>query len=258
MLLSGLLSTPAWADPVLPDWTAATFGPGSDVSENRYYPLQPGTLSIYEGMVDGTLERIETFVTFQTIDILGVRSRVIRDRTYEDGLLVEVARDWYAEDNDGNVWYFGEFVINYNYDDDGNLIGTNNHGSWVADGITNLPGIIMPADPQVGDSYYQEFAPDVALDFAVVNSLDAIVNIDFGNFTDVLHTSEGNLFDGPEIVEHKLYALDIGLVLIQELDDAGEVAFEIPLIDRYMVPGPGSASVIASLAMLGSRRRIRR
>ena len=65
--------------------------------------------------------------------------------------------DWYAQDDDGNVWYMGEEVINYEYDDDGNLLGTNSDGAWEAGVDGAQPGIIMWAAPQVGRSYYQEF-----------------------------------------------------------------------------------------------------
>ncbi len=58
---------------------------------------------------------------------------------------------------EGNVWYLGEFATNYEYDDNGNLIRTNTGGSWEAGVDGALPGIIMQANPEVGDQYYQEF-----------------------------------------------------------------------------------------------------
>jgi hypothetical protein len=248
------------AGPVLPDWTAATFDGGSSTVTNQYFYQPTGLLSIFEGFVDdGELERIEVLSTAQTTTILGVEARVVRDSAYVDGLLVEVAEDWYAQDTAGNVWYFGESVVNYNYDDDGNLIGTDNGGSWIADGVTSLPGIVMFANPMIGDSYYQEFAPGVAFDFAVVESLTETVDISFGVFDDVLLTAEGNLFDGPEIVENKLYAPGVGLVLVQELDDAGAPKFQIELIEQRIVPAPagGFLAIIACLATGGRRQRAR-
>ncbi len=257
-IIALFLSQAASAQPVLPDWTAATFGAGSSISTNTYYPLQVGTLSIYEGMVSDGLERIEVEVRNQTVNILGVQNRVIRDSAFIDGVLVEVAEDWYAQDTDGNVWYFGESVVNYRYDDDGVFLGTDTAGSWIADGVTNMPGIIMWAHPMIGDEYYQEYAPGVAFDFAVVNSLTDSVDVTYGAFTNVLHTSEGNLFDGPELAENKLYAPDIGLALIQELDDAGLPEFEIELIERRMVPAPSAGVLLAAGALVGaSRRRVR-
>jgi len=222
----------AHAGITLPDWTEATFGPRSTRSENPFFPLDPGDFRVYEGVVeDGAIERIETFVTFDTVEILGVQNRVVRDSSFVDGVLVEVALDWYAQADDGTVWYFGEYVENFTYDEDGVLIKVDNNGSWIADGVINLPGAIMLSDPQVGDEYFQEYAPSVALDFALVTSVDDTVTIGLGVFKGVLNTSEGNLFDGPSLAENKLYAPKIGLVKIEVLDDEGETEFTVELIE---------------------------
>jgi hypothetical protein len=247
----------AAADPILPDWTAVTFDGGSADLTNPYFPHPVDLLSIYEGSDGEVFERVESLATNETKNILGVETRVVRDTEYEDGLLVEVADDWYAQDTDGTVWYFGEFVVNYTYNDDGDLIDTDNEGSWIADGVTNFPGVIMFDDPQIGDEYFQEFAPDIALDFAVINSLTDTVDIPFGSFTDVLNTSEGNLIDGPELAENKLYAPGIGLVLVQGLDDDGAVEFEIPLVDQYFIPAPGAAVFLVGAIGVIRRRPIR-
>ena len=61
----------------------------------------------------------------------GVETTVIRDTVYEDDLIIEDTFDWYAQDTAGNVWYFGEIVVNYEYDDEGNFIGVNNDGAMV-------------------------------------------------------------------------------------------------------------------------------
>lgn len=229
----GMASATA-GEPELLDWTEFTFGPSSSEVDHLYFPLDPGTTLVYEGAVEnGAIERIEREVLFQTRTILGVENRVIRDSAYVGGRLVEVALDYYAQSTDGTVWYFGEFVVNYRYDDEGNPTVTDNLGSWIADDVTNFPGTIMLADPEVGDHYYQEFAPGVAFDFALINGLDEHVDIPFGVFDEVMSTSEGNLFDGPELAENKLFAHDLGLVLIQTLDDEGEVEFSIPIVARY-------------------------
>jgi hypothetical protein len=254
-LFAVLLPCAAAAQPVLPDWTQATFDSSSGEITNELFPQPEGLVSIFDGFEGEVVEHIESFATFRTKSILGVDTRVVREETWEDDLLVETAFDWFAQDTDGNVWYFGEWVNNYHYDDDGNIIDVDHEGSWKADGIVNLPGMIMWAEPMVGMEYYQEFAPGVALDFAVVNALDDVVDIPFGHFTDVLNTSEGNLIDGPELVENKLYAPDVGLVLIQVLDDDGEPEFEVPLIDQYYIPAPSGAALFAAGALGLSRRR---
>ena len=244
----------AAAAPVLPDWTTATFNGASASITNQYFPHPQGLYSVHEGIEDGAVERIQTLSSFSTTSILGVENRVIVDSAYLDGVLVEVAHDWYAQDSAGNVWYFGESVVNYRYDDGGNFLGTDNDGSWIADGITSFPGLIMAASPQVGDEYFQEFAPGVAFDFAVINSTTDMLNIGLGSYSNVVHTSEGNLFDGPELAENKLYAPGVGLVLIQSLDDDGNPESNIELIHQELVPAPSVPAVLA-LALITPRRR---
>ncbi len=252
----------AAGDPTLPDFGSATFDSASSRSNHAYYPLTPGSFSVYEGVVsddDGNLvtEHIETHVLRRTKTILGVETRVVRDSAWVDGRLVEIALDWYAQSTDGTVWYLGEAVRNFEYDDDGDLIDINDDGSWIADGGTNFPGAIMLAAPQIDDEYYQEWAPGVAFDFAHIDSLTGHVDIGYGVFDNVLITGEGNFFDGPDTVENKLYAPGEGLVLIQELDDLGAPEFEIELIEKRSIPTPG-AGVVVGLAAIGATRRSRK
>jgi len=252
-----IASAAAAAEPVLHDYTEATFGANSADITNPLTGFATNTFSIFEGEVEDGIERIEVLSTTSTVNILGVENRVIEDRAYIDGVLVEVALDWYAQDTEGNVWYFGEDVINYNYDDEGNFIDTDTEGSWIADGTTSLPGVLMRAAPLTGDSYFQEWAPGVAFDFAEIQSQTASIDIDFGSFTSVLTTGEGNLFDEPdgEVVELKHYASGTGLILIQEFDDEGEIAYEVPLISQTTVPEPGSAVLLLTASAWLMRRR---
>lgn len=261
-LAMGVLMQTAHAAPTLPDFGAATFDATSATINNPYLPWTPGCLWIYEGEIDGEVERIEVLAKHETVNIGGVDSRVVVDTAYVDGVLEEIAEDWYAQDTGGNVWYMGEFVVNFEYDDEGNLIDTNNDGSWTAfelsgdSGEIALPGIIMPASPMVGDSLFQEFAPDVAFDFFETMSTTATVTTDFDTFMDAIVNGEGNLIDGPEIVENKIYAQGIGVVLIQEFDDNGDPEFEVPLIEKRVVPEPGTAVLcLGALALLAGRRR---
>ena len=97
--------------------------------------------------------------------ILGVRTTTQLDKAYEDGLLVEKTFDYFAQDKRGNVWYMGEDVTNFHYDDDGNLIGKDHESAWRAGRRGAKPGWIMPARQIVGQRYFQEHARrDEALD----------------------------------------------------------------------------------------------
>ncbi|MBN2130359.1 MAG: PEP-CTERM sorting domain-containing protein [Sedimentisphaerales bacterium] len=230
-----------------PDFDSATFIPGARI-DNHYFPLTPGTLFTYVGESEENgeleIERNEVFVTFDTTDVFGVLCRVVRDTEWLDDVLMEDTLDWYAQDTSGNVWYMGEFTTAYEYDDDGNLLGTSHDGSWEAGVDGALPGWIMESVPTIGDRYYQEYYVGEAEDEAEVVDLDAIVSIDFGEFADCLQTFETTALE-PDAREYKYYAPGLGLVLIEELDEDGEPDFVSELVSVEIIPEP------ATLALLG-------
>src|SRR5882724_8754090 len=175
---------------------------------NKFFPLKPGTTFFYEGLKDGIPARDETRVTHQTKTILGVKCTEVHDQAFENGILVEDTLDWYAQDIYGNVWYFGE--DSKELDPAGNVISTE--GSWEAGVDDAEPGIIMEANPQVGDRYHQEFARGVAEDMARVLSLEESTCVLYGCFDHLLLTRETTRLD-PGVVEQKYYAENVGFIL---------------------------------------------
>src|SRR5688572_2052950 len=83
--------------------------------DNPYWPMQPGNRWVYrETDTTGTREKAVVEVTNQTKTIAnGVEARVIRDTVTENGKPVEITDDWYAQDQEGSIWYLGEAVRNY-------------------------------------------------------------------------------------------------------------------------------------------------
>jgi len=191
--------------------------PGNFVSviDNPYFPLTPGTTFVYRGETDGVPIRNTTYVTYETKIILGITCTVVHDQAFERGVLVEDTFDWYAQDVDGNVWYFGEDTKELD-PSSGAVISTE--GSWEGGVADADPGIIMEADSQVGDRYYQEFAPRVAVDQAKVISLDgsACVPYQTPDFCsdELLVTKETSQLDRGG-VENKYYAEGIGFILAE-------------------------------------------
>ena len=161
------------------------------------------------------------FVTHETKAILSVTTTVVQDtatvfdEVTPEGRVEEETEDWFAQDAEGNVWYFGEFTTSFEYDEQGNLIGTSNEGSWEAGVNGAKPGIIMLAHPRPGDSYRQEFAEGVAEDMAKVLRLNASVSVPYGDFEDCLETKEWSPLE-PGHIEQKFYAPGVGLVLVLE------------------------------------------
>lgn len=178
-----------------------------ELINNSYFPLTPGTTFVYEGESEDEIIRYEAFVSNETRNVMGVNTTVVRAREYVDGELSEETFDWYAQDMDGNVWYFGEDSKEY---EDGKVVSTA--GSWEAGIDGAKPGIIMKGNPQVGDTYRQEYLVDEAEDMAEVISLNESVSIDYGSFENCLNTKEWTPLE-PGIEENKYYAAGIGLVL---------------------------------------------
>ncbi|HEU4928268.1 MAG TPA: hypothetical protein VFU38_00440 [Candidatus Krumholzibacteria bacterium] len=177
-----------------------------DGIDNPYLAYEPGRVFHYEGETDEGIETIVVEVTNQKKTVMGVDVTVVRDRVYLDGELIEDTDDWFAQDEDGNVWYFGEDSKEI---EDGEVVSTE--GSWEA-GINGNPGIIMLAAPYRGAQYAQEEAPGIAEDMARVKSLDASVEVEYGTFDGCLQITEWTpLEPGPR--EDKFYKAGLGLVL---------------------------------------------
>lgn len=174
---------------------------------NPYFPITPGTEWSYVEHTDEGIETNTVEVTHQTKTILGVSVHVVHDRVYLNGSLKEDTFDWYAGDNDGNVWYFGEDTKEI---ENGGVISTE--GSWEAGKAGAQAGIIMLADPKVGDTYYQENAPGVVADQGKVQSLKETAVVPYGTFYPCLQTSEWTHLE-PGNRSAKYYAAGIGVVL---------------------------------------------
>lgn len=175
--------------------------------DNEYFPLEPGTTFVYEGKTEDGTERNTVAVTHATKRVMGVGCTVVRDSVSVGGKLAELTFDWYAQDKEGNVWYFGENSKEY---ENGKVTSTK--GSWEAGVNGAKPGIIMQADPRVGETYRQEYYEGEAEDTAKVLSLNESANVPYGSFDHLLLTKDWNPLE-PGVVEQKYYAQGIGNVL---------------------------------------------
>jgi hypothetical protein len=175
--------------------------------DNPFYPLQPGTRWVWQGPNDeGKSERTVIDVTHETRRIMGVTCVVIHDTVSVAGKITEDTFDWYAQDAEGNVWYFGEDTKEY---ENGKVVSTK--GTWEAGVNGAEAGIIMKAKPKVGDSYRQEYYKGEAEDFAEVLAVDQRVTVPFGTFQNVLQTKETTPLE-PDLVENKYYVRGVGVV----------------------------------------------
>lgn len=175
--------------------------------DNPFFPLVPGTVTKFKAKTAEGIELQEVEVTKDTRTILGVKCTVVKDTVKLNGELIEDTFDWYAQDKDGNVWYFGEDSKDF---EEGEFVSSK--GSWEAGKDGAEAGIIMKADPKVGDKYRQEFYKDVAEDMGEVLELDASESVPYGSFDALLVTRDWTPLE-PGVEEHKYYAKGIGAIL---------------------------------------------
>ena len=206
-----------------PTFPASASGWVSGLS-NPYLSFFRGRVFNYRAETDEGVETTVIEVTRDTKTIQGVVTTVVHDQVSLDGSLIEDTFDWYAQDTDGNVWYFGEDskqILN------GVVIGTE--GSWEAGVNGAVSGIVMLANPKVGMKYQQEYLAGVAEDMARVASLSETVEVPYGSFDDCLKTFEWTPLDRSSR-EYKYYARGVGLLLTTE--DKGNIRDELISIKR--------------------------
>ncbi len=205
-------TTIAAVTPVIDPGDGGTYAPVLDPADfvdqidNPYLPMPVGARWRYEGESDGEIETIEISVTGDRKTVLGISTFVIRDTVTIGGELVEDTYDWFAQDADGNVWYLGEDVKDY---ENGVVVSTA--GSWEAGVDGALPGIVMPAEPQLADVYRQEFFPGEAEDMMQIIGVSESVTVAAGSFDDVTLTRDWSPLE-PAAVEEKAYARGVGKV----------------------------------------------
>ncbi len=220
------------AQPQTPAGTGSGYAPVIDPEgfsatiDNPYMPWLPGSRWIYEARTADGLERIVVEVTDQTRVVMGVTTVVVRDEVSVDGELKELTFDWYAQASDGSVWYFGEETAEY----EGGQVATT-AGSWEAGVDGAQPGVVMPAEPVIGEPYRQEYYEGEAEDMAKVITLDEMITVPAGSFTDVLVTEDWTPLD-TKVLESKYYAPGIGVVMEESLKGAKDtvelISFEPP------------------------------
>ena len=186
---------------------------------NPYFPLTPGVTLVYEGNSDGKAELTTVKVTSETRPILGVHCVIVHDVVERGGVVIEDTFDWYAQDKDGKVWYFGEDTREL--DARGRVKTTA--GSWEAGQHGAQPGIVMTAHPAVGDSYRQEYRKGVAEDRGRIIQVGETRTTPTGSYDNVVVVAERTRLE-PKLLEHKEYAPGIGLITENVVKGAREAS----------------------------------
>lgn len=174
--------------------------------DNPWLPLEAGSRWRYRVVADDeVVERLTVTVTDREKEVAGVPVTVVREVVRGvDAEVVEETSTWFAQDTDGNVWYFGS------------------RGSWEAGVEGAQAGLAMPATPRIGDGFEQEHAEGVAQDRARVLALDAEAVVPAGTFSGLVVTEDTTPLE-PGRVQRTYYAKGVGMVLQETVTGGTEV-----------------------------------
>jgi hypothetical protein len=210
---------------------------------NPLFPISNLHRVLLFGTVDGLPFRTETTLmpNTKTIEWNGQQVGVLESQyvAFLDNRIHEVALDWYAQADDGSVWYFGEDVFNY---EDGVVADTE--GTWLA-GRDGPAAMIMPGNPQVGDVYRPENTPGVVYEEVTVRSVGETVHGPLGLVEGAITTEELHM-DGTH--ENKVFAPGYGEFLTDGGGELEAVALAVPT-DALAEAVPAETETLLSGAM---------
>lgn len=181
----------------------------ASTGRGTYFILEPGYQLVLEDDEKDASKRERLLITVlnETKLIDGVETRVVEERETVGDRLKEVSRNFFAIDKTtGDIYYFGEDVDIYK---DGKVSGHG--GSWISGKDGAHYGLFVPGTPKVGDKFYQEVAPKVAMDRCEVTTVSETVKVPAGTFERCLKTEETTPLE-PGNRENKLHAPDVGLL----------------------------------------------
>jgi hypothetical protein len=221
-ILATLVATPV-ADAAPVSGTAVCplprFGPGlnyhpridpaqfSATVTSPLFPLIPGRTLVYTGVKDRKSAVDVVVPSRDTRVVDGVRTRIVEDRLFLDGVLEERTSDYYAQDRCANVWYFGEDTAEL--DEHGRVISTE--GSFHAGIDGAQPGVYIQADPQLGRWFRQEWYRGQAEDTYRAVDRSTSIRVPYGLFNRAVRTEERTALE-PNVIDGKWYVRGIGEV----------------------------------------------
>ena len=182
---------------------------------NPYLPLANLKQDILEGMEGGNNFRVERTAKPDLHKMFKIGDRMVdtlafEDRAYENGKLIEVAMDYFAQDDNGTVYYLGEDVDEY---ENGKIVGHD--GAWMFGKDTPAPGVMFPSQPKLNEKWRAEDVSNEISEIDEIVSLSEKVTTPAGTFENCVKVKE-YLADGT--IEFKYYAKGIGVVREQPED----------------------------------------
>jgi len=173
--------------------------------DNPWFPLKPGSKWFYRGKDDHGHFADKMHVKHKRKKILGVYATIVHDVVLRDKRRREVTNDWYAQDQHGNVWYFGENTKEL--DRHGHV--TSREGSFKSGKNGARPGVLFPGHPRVGQTARQEYLKGHAEDHFKILDTSARVKSHYVSSRHAVETKEWTPLE-PGIVDHKWYVRGVG------------------------------------------------
>ncbi|MBI3849511.1 MAG: hypothetical protein HY298_04355 [Verrucomicrobia bacterium] len=192
----------------------------SQTFTNQFFPFQTNAVKVYQGKSGKSKEVVVDLYTTDTrsfIFNLGlVTCRVLQEMSFDDGQLVEISRNFFAQSDNGSVYYFGEIVDIYE-----NGVITNHEGSWLVGGATlpsdppgtgnaSAPTLFMPANPELNDTFKQEDIAPIADETDMVIGVGLSVKVPAGQYANAIEILESTSLDST--TEKKWYAPGVGVI----------------------------------------------
>jgi hypothetical protein len=192
--------------------------------DNELFPFAAGGVKVYLGRSDGEHLAVVDLYLEETrlfdLDGTPVECAILQETEFEGGQIKEISRNYFAQADDGGVWYFGEVVDDY---EDGVVV--DHEGSWLVGGPTDpsdppetadapAPALFMPADPQVGDTWKPEDLFPLVDETVEMIADDVKVKVPAGKFEDAIKVKETSQLD--DGFEHKWYVPGLGFVKAKE------------------------------------------
>ena len=237
---SGLAKLPLAPDSQRVDLATPPFSHPTEVT-NPLFPISKLHSAVLNGVIDGKPFHTETTLLPYTRALEWpaghqVEALVSQYAAFLDGRIQEVALDYYAQADDGSVWYFGEDVFDYN--EDGLIAFTTD--SWLT-GQDGPPAMIMPAHPKVGQAFRTENIPGLVFEQVTVKTVGKTFPGPSGPVDGVM---VGEELHDDGMSSDKVFAPGYGEFLTRDQDGVEAMALAVPT-DALDGPPPAALDALS-------------
>ena len=229
--------------------------PDPPVVNNVWYPLVPGMQFTLEGRANTGGQPLPHKVIFTVTDLTkvvhGVRTVVLWDRDFNQGVLTEAELAFHAQDNAGNIWNLGEYPEEYS---GGVFSGAPD--VWISGLASAQGGTLLLGNQQLGTPVFlQAYAPDIIGDCGQVSAVgQQHVCISLRCYDNVLVIDETS---PPEPgTQQKYYAPGVGNFRIGAVNDPQGETLELTSVVQ-LSPQECAAARAAALALEAHAYQVR-